>query len=59
MQENNGHQQRFVMDKTRQIENALVESEKKNDLLRIDLESMRSKVLELMTAKDSIEEEKI
>ena len=46
-----GNQQKHASEKVRQAENALVESEKKNDLLRIDLESMRSKVLEVMTAK--------
>ena len=46
-----GNQQKHASEKVRQAEPALVESEKKNDLLRIDLESMRSKVLEVMTAK--------
>ena len=46
-----GNQQKHASEKVRQAETALVESEKKNDLLRIDLESMRSKVLEVMTAK--------
>lgn len=42
-------------DKARQLELNLVDSEKKNDLLRIDLESMRSKVVELISAKQAAE----
>ena len=54
-----GGQQRHVNEKVRQVETALVESQKKNDLLRIDLESMRSKVLEVMAAKEAAEEERV
>lgn len=40
-------------DRVKQLENNLVESEKKNDLLRIDLESMRSKILECITFRQT------
>jgi hypothetical protein len=46
---------RVNYDKARQLELNLVDSEKKNDLLRIDLESMRSKVVELISAKQLAE----
>jgi len=36
----------------------LVESEKKNDLLRVDLDSMRAKMLEMITTKQLLEEER-
>lgn len=54
-----GSQQKHASEKVRQAETALVESEKKNDLLRIDLEGMRSKVLEVMAAKEQAEEDRV
>lgn len=40
-------QEKIVQDRLKQLELNLVESEKKNDLLRSDLDTMRSKTLEL------------
>lgn len=49
---------RSSSDKLRQLELNLVESEKKNDLLRVDLDSMRAKMLEMVAAKQHLEEER-
>jgi hypothetical protein len=45
-------------EKVKQLELNLLESDKKNDLLRIDLESMRTKILEFITAKQTAEDER-
>ena len=51
-------QERHVQDKVKQIQLVLVDSEKKNDLLRVDLETMRNKTSELIMINKKLEKEK-
>ena len=51
-------QERHVQDKVKQIQLVLVDSEKKNDLLRVDLETMRNKTSELIMINKKLEQEK-
>ena len=48
-------QERMIQERIKQLEQSLVDTEKKNDLLRSDLESMRVKAVELAEVNHTLE----